>query len=157
MSTSVGASVDVASSPSCWDGGDWPKEEKDCYLLEEGRDCERLRTILLNIIKVQASASEHYVNQQIREAFGTNFRTLLGMRRLIRCFETRSMSHEMLDKHFLMTIDWLKTYARRRDMVVKYDISKRGFDYWRVQIIGRLVSQLEWVRLVARSCSGWCR
>lgn len=79
------------------------------------------------------------------EVYGTHFRTLLGMRRLLSSLETSKMKSERMDKLFLMTMDWLKSYGRRADLMAKYSVSKRGFDVWREQIIGRLVTVLPWV------------
>lgn len=50
----------------------------------------------------------------------------------------------MLDKHFLMTIDWLKTYARRKDLQMKYNVSKRACDLWKGLILDCLQSSLPW-------------
>lgn len=120
-----------------------PAEANDVLLSTEGCDAGRLKASILQVIGVPASLAEartHYVEHQIMEVYGTHFRTLLGMRRLLSSLETSKMKPEMMDKHFLMTMDWLKSYGRRADLTAKYSVSKRGFDFWKEQIIWRLVT-----------------
>jgi hypothetical protein len=137
-----------------WDGEDCLAEANDALLSTHGDDSDRLKAAVLKAIGVQASSSVLYIEQKIKEFYGTHFRTLIGMRRLIASIESKSMTPSRLDKHFLMTIDWLKTYARRVDLMAKYSVSKRGFDQWKEQIISKLVASILWVSTSERSAFG---
>ena len=140
------AAAPVAES-SGWTGPDWPSDEGDALLLAEGEDAERFKASVLGVCRLQHTSSEDYIAKEVKSTFGTHFRTLLGLRRLVWRLESPKMTPTMLDKHFLMTMDWLKTYARRKDLQIKYDVSKRGCDEWKWMVLTQLTSQLPHVSL----------
>ena len=76
------AAAPVAES-SGWTGPDWPSDEGDALLLAEGEDAERFKASVLGVCRLQHTSSEDYIAKEVKSTFGTHFRTLLGLRRLV--------------------------------------------------------------------------
>lgn len=93
---------------------EFSQAELDSLLVERGEDHERFRPLV-----VRYAHSSDFNEAKIREKFGTNYRTLLGLRRLaetLRVGQVRAQtSEEQVDHHFLTFMLFLKTYARRVD------------------------------------------
>lgn len=143
---------------SVYTGPDWLHDEpNDVLLREDGPDYEEFKKAAMEFAGVTAASSDKYIHQSIREHFGTELRTLLGLRRMCNSLSSKKCPPERVNSHFLMIFEFIKTYARRRDACATRKVAKGTFDSWREKILEELDNNLTWVRyseslIVCRGC-----
>lgn len=131
---------------------DWLEDEPEDRLLviREDEAELRFRRRLFAVTGLEGTEVTEEVQRAVRQRYGTNYRTLLGLRRLVEGLRVGQVALQLttaqLDERFIMVMDWLKTYGNRKGMSRAHACTVGTFDKWRQRLISYLASKLRWVR-----------